>query len=280
MRNMGGLGALMPVTKWSYLVACWAIAGFPWAAGFWSKDEILAAAFARSHVLWFVAVNSAGLTAFYMFRSYYLTFEGRPPSAAHRRHVRESPRVMTWVLMALALASIVVGPLGAVAIAHVSAHPAAHPLYGLMTASVALATLGWALARAFYKDETEHAMLRAANRLRYENLHAFAFDTFRVDELYEATFVRAFVAVARVAAWLDDVVIDGVIVVLAALTRALAWVTGALDRYVVDGAVNAVANALLGGGRALARVQTGRVNHYVLGVAVGIVVLIVLTSWL
>ncbi len=109
MRNMGGLGALMPLTKWSYLVACWAIAGFPWAAGFWSKDEILAAAFAHSHLLWFVGVNTAGLTAFYMFRSYYLTFEGRPPTAAHRRHVRESPRVMTWVLLALAVASLVVG---------------------------------------------------------------------------------------------------------------------------------------------------------------------------
>src|SRR6185312_14563536 len=113
MRNMGGLGELMPLTKWSYLAACWAIAGFPWAAGFWSKDEILAAAFARSHALWFVAVNTAGLTAFYMFRSYYLTFAARPPSSAHRRHVRESPRVMTWPLAALALASIVVGPLGA-----------------------------------------------------------------------------------------------------------------------------------------------------------------------
>ncbi|HEX8954273.1 MAG TPA: NADH-quinone oxidoreductase subunit L, partial [Polyangia bacterium] len=78
MRNMGGLGALMPVTRWSYLVACWAIAGFPWAAGFWSKDEILAAAFARSHLLWLAGVATAGLTAFYMFRSYYLTFEARP----------------------------------------------------------------------------------------------------------------------------------------------------------------------------------------------------------
>ena len=274
MRNMGGLGALMPVTRWSYLVACWAIAGFPWAAGFWSKDEILAALFARSHLLWFVAVNSAALTSFYMFRSYYLTFEGRPPSAAHRRHVRESPRVMTWVLVALAAASLVVGPVGAL-VMH-----AAHPRYGLMAWSLALATIGWAVARALYKDEVENAKLRAANRLRYENLHAFAFDTFRIDELYEATFVRGFHALARAAAWLDDVVVDGVIAFLAAMTRAAAWVTGAIDAHVVDGAVNGVADALLGGGRALARVQTGRVNQYVLGVAVGVVLLILLTSWL
>ena len=282
MRNMGGLGALMPRTRWSYLVACWAIAGFPWAAGFWSKDEILAAAFAHSHLLWFVAVNTAGLTAFYMFRSYYLTFEARPPTAAHLRHVRESPPVMTSVLLALAAASLVVGPLGAWALRRLTAHAgeaAPRQMVGLMLASVAVATLGWAVARAFYKDESEHAMLRAANRLRYENLHAFAFDTFRIDELYEATLVRGFHALARAAAWLDDVVIDGAVALLAALTRAAAWLTGALDAHVVDGAVNGVAEALLGGGRALRRLQTGRVNQYVLGVAVGIVVLIVLTSW-
>ncbi|HEY1585126.1 MAG TPA: proton-conducting transporter membrane subunit, partial [Polyangia bacterium] len=277
MRNMGGLGALMPVTKWTYLAACWAIAGFPWAAGFWSKDEIMAAAFAHSHLLWFVAINTAGLTAFYMFRSYYLTFEARPPSSAHRRHVRESPRVMTWPMVALAAASIVVGPAGALFGAH---QPPSRVMLGLMLASVAMATLGWAVARAFYKDEAENAKMRAANRLRYENLHAFAFDTFRIDELYEATFVRGFHALARAAAWLDDVVVDGVIATLAAATRAAAWVTGAIDAHLVDGAVNGVADALLGGGRALARVQTGRVNHYVLGVAVGVVLLILLTSWL
>jgi NADH-quinone oxidoreductase subunit L len=282
MRNMGGLGALMPRTKWSYLVACWAIAGFPWAAGFWSKDEILAAAFARSHLLWLVGVATAGLTAFYMFRSYYLTFEARPATAAHRRHVHESPRVMTSVLLALAAASLAVGPVGAWALRHLShAHEAApRVMLGLGLASVAMATLGWAVARAFYKDETEHAKLRAANRLRYENLHAFAYDTFRIDELYEATFVRGFVALARAAAWLDDVVVDGVIAALAALARAAAWLSGAIDARIVDGAVDGVAEALLGGGRALRRLQTGRVNHYVLGVAVGIVLLVVLTSWL
>ncbi|MCU1281708.1 MAG: hypothetical protein JWM53_5254, partial [bacterium] len=282
MRNMGGLGALMPVTRWSYLIACWAIAGFPWAAGFWSKDEILAAAFARSHALWSAGVLVAGLTAFYMFRSYYLTFEARPPSPAHRRHVHESPRVMTWVLAALAAASIVVGPAGAWLLPRLSAahEPLSRGLLALMVASVAAATLGWAVARAFYKDESELAMLRAANRLRYEQLHAFAFDTFRIDDLYEATFVRGFHAIARAAAWFDTVVVDGVVATLAAITRAAAWITGAIDAHLVDGAVNGLANALLGGGRALGRVQTGRVNQYLVGVAVGVVLLIVLTSWL
>jgi NADH-quinone oxidoreductase subunit L len=211
-----------------------------------------------------------------------LTFEARAASAAHRRHVRESPRVMTWVLVALAAASIVVGPAGAWLMQHLSAthELVSRTMLGLMAASVAMATLGWAVARAFYKDESELAMLRAANRLRYEQLHAFAFDTFRIDELYEATFVRGFHAIARAAAWFDSYVVDGAVATLAALTRAAAWITGAIDEHLVDGAVNGVANALLGGGRALGRVQTGRVNQYLVGIAVGVVVLIVLTSWL
>ena len=285
MRNMGGLGALMPRTRWSYLVACWAIAGFPWAAGFWSKDEILAAAYGKSVGLWLVAVVTAGLTAFYMFRSYYLTFEARPATAAHRRHVRESPAVMTSVLTLLAIVSLLIGPLGAWALRHVAgpfshAHAATpRVMVGLMLASVAMATLGWAMARAFYKDEAELAMLRAANRLRYENLHAFAFDNFRIDELYAATFVRGFAACARAAAWLDEVVVDGAVRALAAVTRAAAWLTGALDRVFVDGAVDGVAALVLGGGRAAQRVQTGRVNNYVLGMAVGVVLLVVWASW-
>ena len=156
---------------------------------------------------------------------------------------------------------------------------AARVTAGLMLASVAMATLGWAAARAFYKDEAEHAKLRAANRLRYENLHAFAFDNFRIDELYEATFVRGFAACARAAAWLDEVVVDGVVHALAAVTRGAAWLTGAIDRLFVDGAVDGVAALVLGGGRAARRVQTGRVSHYVLGMTMGVVLLVVWASW-
>jgi NADH-quinone oxidoreductase subunit L len=277
MRNMGGLGALMPTTRRTYLVACWAIAGFPWAAGFWSKDAILAAAFAHSLPLWGAALITAGLTAFYMFRSYYLTFEARPATTAHQRHVHESPRVMTSILVVLAAAALVIGPAGAWLL-HGWFHEETSLL--LAVASVAVATLGWAAARALYKDETELAKLRAANRLRYENLHAFAFDTFRIDELYERTFVRGFQTLARTAAWLDDHLVDALVRALAWITRAVAWLNGAIDAYVVDGAVNGVATLLIDGGRALRRVQTGRINNYVLGVAVGIVILIVLGSWL
>jgi NADH-quinone oxidoreductase subunit L len=94
MRNMGGLRKWLPRTRWTYLIACVAIAGFPVANGFYSKDEILWKAFSAQHLLipgwtiWLVGWITAGGTAFYMFRSYFMTFEGsfRGFAAAHRIH--------------------------------------------------------------------------------------------------------------------------------------------------------------------------------------------------
>src|SRR5205823_549554 len=84
MRKMGGLQKYTPITRWTYLAACWAIAGFPWAAGFYSKDEILWKAWTTEgltapwigHAVYIVGAVAALGTSFYMFRSYYMTFTG------------------------------------------------------------------------------------------------------------------------------------------------------------------------------------------------------------
>jgi NADH-quinone oxidoreductase subunit L len=99
MRKMGGLSKHMPITRWTYLIACWAIAGFPWASGFYSKDEILWKAFSSEHLQLFgvatpwlgPAIYLAGIvaatgTAFYMFRSYYMTFTGEYRGAGGHGH--------------------------------------------------------------------------------------------------------------------------------------------------------------------------------------------------
>src|SRR2546428_8607365 len=150
MRKMGGLRKYMPQTRWTMLVATLAIAGMPLFAGFYSKDEILAGAFAFHHGIWFLGAAGAGLTAFYMFRLYFMTFSGHYrgaervgietsepehagddliPSAvhldqgdvhldkghghhAHAHTPHESPLVMTGVLMILAILSIFGGWIG------------------------------------------------------------------------------------------------------------------------------------------------------------------------
>jgi NADH-quinone oxidoreductase subunit L len=137
MRKMGGLGKLMPVTKWTYLVACFAIAGFPWASGFYSKDEILWKAFTQEgmafpllgmtphlgQLIYLMGIIAATGTSFYMFRSYYMTFtggyrgghghgHGDEHGHGHPHVPHESPRSITFVLVALAAGAVLAAVIG------------------------------------------------------------------------------------------------------------------------------------------------------------------------
>jgi NADH-quinone oxidoreductase subunit L len=309
MRNMGGLGALMPWTKRTYLIACWAIAGFPWAAGFFSKDEILWKAFSNKSTvipgaaIWLVGLIAATCTSFYMFRSYYMTFEGRAPSDEHKEHVHESPLNITGVLIALAAACLIIGPL--LGLPTLFTHKAPlleqwldpvtsltgkylsgarafaenHSLeMAFMALSIGVATLGWFLARLLYKDLAKSEARLAAAKVSYAKVHALVFEKYRIDELYDVVFVKNFERAANAMAWFDANVIDGLVNLTGVIARGCAWIGGAIDTYFVDGAVNGVAWLFLQGGRQFRRVQTGRINNYVLGVVVGIVLLVVITS--
>ena len=113
IRFMGGLGKKMPITKITFLIGCLAIAGIPGFAGFFSKDEILAHAYAHQPLLFVALLMGALMTAFYMFRLYFLTFTGSfrgTEQQAH--HLHESPKAMTLPLMVLALFSIISGYIG------------------------------------------------------------------------------------------------------------------------------------------------------------------------
>jgi len=114
MRKMGGLKEAMPTTRWTYLVSTLAIAGiFPFA-GFFSKDEILGEAFGHHRVfLWGIAIVAAVMTAFYMFRSYFMTFTGTfRGTEEQKHHLHESPGTMTWPLRILAVGAVLAGLVG------------------------------------------------------------------------------------------------------------------------------------------------------------------------
>src|ERR671919_52243 len=111
MSEMGGLRKAMPTTYWTFLIGAVALAGIPPLAGFWSKDEIIADAFRNGHeIVWLVAIVTALLTAFYMSRAIWLTFGG---AYRGQGHPRESPRIMTFPLVALAALAAVAGFFGA-----------------------------------------------------------------------------------------------------------------------------------------------------------------------
>ena len=113
IRKMGGLKSKLPITHITFLIACIAIAGVPPFSGFFSKDEILAAAFAKSPIYWALGVIGAAMTAFYMFRLYATTFLGQfRGTHEQEHHLHESPFAMTLPLILLAVASAIAGALG------------------------------------------------------------------------------------------------------------------------------------------------------------------------
>ena len=107
IRNMGGLGSALPKTRWTFLIGTVTIAGIPPFSGFFSKDEILASVFANNIFFWILAVTGAMMTAFYMFRLYFLTFGGNfRGDIKHMQHLHESPYIMLIPLILLAVLSI------------------------------------------------------------------------------------------------------------------------------------------------------------------------------
>jgi NADH-quinone oxidoreductase subunit L len=295
MRNMGGLRKLMPSTHWTYLIACITISGLIPFSAFFSKDEILFKAFTNGNSLipgWFIWLlgSAAALgTAFYMFRSYYMTFWFREPTKEMQEHVHESPRSMTWVLWILAGASIVVGiilgfphmqilekwlePVTSSALVHFKEIGVAE--YGFMFfGGVAVPLVGWWIARSVYKDAA-HAEARKAAMVQ-SAWHRVLFHKYYVDEIYDATVIRGTLALCRGLAWFDGHVIDFLVNGAAKLGVAAAWLSGQIDKWIVDGAVNGVALAMIAGGRQLRKLQTGRINNYATVVAIGAVALIVI----
>jgi NADH-quinone oxidoreductase subunit L len=311
MRNMGGLAKLMPSTRTTYLIACLAISGVPLFSGFYSKDEILWKAFANPNLMvpgwliWAMCAVGAVCTAFYMFRSYYMTFYGRPPTEDHVKHVHESPRSMTWVLWFLAIGAVAISLIGSVffvpaAIFHKTTWiesflaPSTAAIsdrfqgfwldkewmhnvtleYGLMALSVVLAAVGIFGARFWYKDiaKTRDRMEWAKTNWRF--IHRTVFNKYFVDEIYNATVVRGFMAISRGLAWFDLRVVDGLVNATSWGLRSVAAFFGAVDYKLVDGAVNGVADTVIGAGRRVRRVQSGRINAYVMGVAFGVVFLL------
>ena len=306
MRNMGGLARLMPHTRWTYFIACLAIAGVPLFSGFYSKDEILWKAFStgslliNGKVIWGLGALGAICTAFYMFRSYYMTFFSKEPTEDHIKHVHESPRTMTWVLWFLAAGAVLTSLLGSVFfIPAVLLHK--HPLfmeflapsmaisdafqreasvtshlweYGLMAFSVVLALSGILAARFFYKDMGKTRQRLEMLKLDWSRLHTVIFNKYFVDEIYHATAIRGFLGTCKSLAWFDLRVVDGMVHAAGWVLRTVAAIGGAIDRLIVDGLVNFVGDLVIWCGRRIRKVQTGRINNYVMGIAFGVVVLL------
>ena len=257
IRKMGNLRAGLPISFWTFLIGTLSISGFPIVtAGFWSKDEIVRAALSAAGSEFFLgilALITAALTAFYMFRLFFIAF-GWEWLARDERHLHEAPLVQTVPIIVLA-AGAVVG--GYIPVANFLSPVFGHAVdvgtlafWGLAALTLGASAVGFALAYLVYARRPE---LAVAWRTRLGPVHTLLEHKYYVDELYGLVIVRPALAIAR---FLNDVV----------------------ESRVIDGAVNAVANFFLIEAREFRLIQTGRVRSYALvtlGGAVGILVIII-----
>jgi len=284
MRLMGGLRKFMPVTSTTFFIGCLAISGIPPLAGFWSKDEILGQAFGSFPILWVAGFFTAGMTAFYMFRLYFLTFEGSfrggnkdvqvelmaaagkvaepHGDASHSlaAHPHESGWQMAMPLAVLAVPSVLIGLLGtpwhsrfaALLNPEEAAEMASHfswaeflPLAG---SSVAISAAGITLAVVAYL--LHKIDLGTAVAGRFPAVNRFLANKWYLDALNDKIFVQG--------------------------SRKLARQVLEVDSKVVDGVVNLTGLVTLGSGEGLKYFETGRAQFYALIVFGGVIALVVL----
>ncbi len=299
IRNMGGLKARMPITYWTFIIYTLAISGVPLTSGFLSKDSILAGTLAFSSLtghflIPLIGFLVAGLTAFYMFRLVILTFLGEHAKADRLHLIHESPKIMTVPLVILAALSLFFvfsfNPLDAshgwvmqavprpesVVPDHLAApstetfeeaHHHAHTTAMMLSLVVAGIGIGIAfLTYAAKKIDAEKVAQSLAP------VHRFLVNKWYFDELYGWFAVGGTLGLTRVLRWFDDTIIDGAVNGSGWLTKLTSTVSGWFDTWVVDGAVNAIAYISGFGGLLLRKVQTGKVQTYVVLAVFGVMV--------
>ena len=289
LRKMGGLRKQMPVTAYTFLLGALANAGIFPLAGFWSKDQILHAAIASGRpTLWALGAAGAFCTAFYMFRLYFLTFEGESRVDHHvAHHVHESPRVITVPLVVLAIFTVGAGVFGystelgsyyvfvkPVFQVEIVAESLKHegPSELLMALiSLAIAGAGILLAYQMYMRRRELADRMAQ---RFAGLYRLVLNKYWVDEIYNAVFVDFGKWLCRLFWTVDAEGVDGTVNGASRLTVFLSQVSALFDFRGVDGLVNAIADVIQGGSQAFKRIQTGVIQNYLLAMAMGIFVIV------
>jgi NADH-quinone oxidoreductase subunit L len=273
IRSMGGLRKFLPITFGTFLVGTLAISGLPPFAGFFSKDEILANAFAGNKIAWAVAFFASLLTAFYMFRLFFLTFSGSPRAKGEvMHHVHESPSSMTTPLIVLAVLSALGGFMGIpeflgghhalgnflapvfetsrhLTPAHEVNHTTELMLMGIVVAlSLVVIFFAYNLYVRRKKVPTPEGVSLGA-------FHQLIYHKYYVDELYDKVIVKPF-----------DF-----------LGRAL---NALVERLLIDRLVNGAGRAVTSGSKALRLAQTGNTGFYIFAMVISIIILLVVNIFI
>ncbi len=250
MQKMGGLRKYMPITNITFLLAALAISGIPPLAGFFSKDEILAAAFEHNMPVFIIGYIVAGMTAFYMFRLYFRIFWWNNPDYEHKPH--EAPATMTIALIILALMTVGSGFIPFADFVSPDNTPFhSHIDWTLAGASIGIGLFGILLAFIFYKKEND-----LATRFVYAfgRVHKWAFNKFYIDEIY--FFITK-------------------TIIFKYISGSFAW----FDRHVVDGTMNGIGNKTVWISSKIKGLQSGKIQDYAMFFISG-VLFIIMIVWL
>ena len=224
MSAMGGLRKYMPITHITFLIACLAISGIPPFSGFFSKDEILTAAFAYMPAMGWIMTAIAAMTAFYMFRLYYGIFWGTENVELHAKHTpHEAPLTMTFPLMFLSVVTCVAGfiPFGHFVSADGRAYDI-HLDWNVAGTSIIIAVASIFLATYMYIGKRQPKADALAEK--FSGLHHWAYKRFYLDEVYQFVTHRIiFGHVSKPIAWFDRHIVDGFFDFLAWGTHALSF---------------------------------------------------------
>lgn len=259
IRYMGGLGKKMRITQFTFLIGCIAIAGIPPFAGFFSKDEILAAAFAHNLVLYFAALAAALMTAFYMFRLYFLTFSGKfRGTHEQEHHLHESPAAMTFPLIVLAVLATISGFVGLPAV--LSEH---HSLNEFLAPVV----------QNFSLHHLDHSTEYMLMGLSVSLVLVMIFISFRATKSPD---FKPNTGLAKVLEnkWYVDELYDAIIV------KPMLKLDAVLDNYAerkgIDAGVNGVGKFVRWGADRMRLLQNGQVGAYLFSMVIGIVIVFVI----
>lgn len=270
IRKMGGLRKYLPVTYITFLAGVLAISGIPPFAGFFSKDEILASAFADNKLVWAIAAIASLMTSFYMFRLFFLTFFGKT-RADHDtiHHIHESPKSITIPLIVLAILSVVGGFMGIpealggshwlsnflapvfapskelIAHHHLS-HSTEYILMGMIVA-LTLALIAFAYSRYVSKNHVPVPEGQISNALQKT-----LYNKYYIDELYDALIVKPLYFISGVF-------------------------SGVVEKLGIDGLVNASGKTVVAGSKAARFIQAGGIGYYIFVMVIGILLILTLT---
>ena len=264
IRKMGGLKKYLPITHITFFLACLAIAGIPPFSGFFSKDEILAAAFAKNPVYYFIGVGGSLLTAFYMFRLYALTFLGKfrgTPEQEH--HVHESPWQMTVPLIILAVLSVIGGFIGIPEVFAENAHSLEHFLAPIFAESAKI-------AGHHQLEASQEYLMMGGSTVAILLVIFFAVKSYQTYQYNEEENTGLSKVLER--KWYIDEMYDTLIV--NPLNGLGGFFKNIVEKSGIDGLVNGVGKLVAYSSRQLRLLQSGQVGNYILIMVLAMVVFV------